>query len=497
MLNFLWSTVSSVFIPGILLAIIFVIVLIGVVQTKKILYPLYFLMVWFPIESLLLNFVSVELYSILKYVPEVILYSLLLILYVKNKQQHRGGIIPHRLQWPFVAFVVVALLSLVLNWYDPTVWILGVRQMIRFVSVFFIIILAHANEKERKNLVRLAFVMIFLEVIFGLIQFGFRGHLDRWLFSTREIMVGSVAILGSNDFFWTPGTRIFATMGRYDQLGSFIMLGLVLALPWLYRGSQQQRLQYGFGMVLSCVALILTSSRASWLGVLAGSIMVGYGLFHDKKVWHILGIGVAAVGIYLISFMITHDNIVNITEKNNQALAERILEAGSLRAWRESYEGYGRIFFMVTTPRTVVADSPLFGVGPGNYGGGVAAALHNTSLYDRLHLPFGVQNTYGQIDNSWFSLWGELGTLGLLVVVWIFVVLGREAKHVYVKSHDDHTKALAAGFFGLVVALAVVGFFGPYFEFRTLMFYFWLIAGLVCTSLRHEDKQGNFLGNKV
>lgn len=490
--NFLWSSIPSDFLPGLLAAIIFAGLMFGIVQTRKIEYVVYFFMVWFPIESLVLNVVPIGLYNFFKYVPEVILYSVLIFLYVKNRHKHRYGLIPSSLRLPFFLFGAVAVLSLLFNWYDPTIWLLGVRQMIRFVAVFLIILLAQFGTKERTTIIRLALAVVLFEVIFGLVQFGLGGRLDRWLFP-REVTIGNLAVLGGNDFFWTPGSRIFATMGRYDQLGSFIMVGLLLALPWLYSKNKEKLLRYGLYGAFGFGALILTSSRASWLGVLAGIIAVGYGLMRDKKIFQIIGFGAAVLAVYLISFMLTHDNITNITEKSNQTLAERILEAGSLAGWRESYNGYGRIFFIVNTPLMVVADSPLVGVGPGNYGGGVAAALLNSREYDRLHLPFGVQNTYGQIDNSWFSLWGELGTLGLAVVVWIMVCLGRAAARVYRSSQDERTRMLAASFFGITVAVSVVGFFGPYLEFRTLMFYFWVLAGLVFVAAGHEKDKNNFL----
>lgn len=496
MFNFIASTISSNFIPLILSGIIFVILLWWIIKIRKVEYIIYFFMIWFPIESLVINYTPIEWYPFLKYFPEVVLYTLLIILFCKKQLGQAGSNIPHNLRLPFGLLVISLVLSGLFNWYNPTVWLLGVRQIVRFASVFLIILFAGFQPKVRKHFMRLAFYVIAAEVLIGFIQFGAQGRLDAWLFSSRAVTLDNSVVLGGNDLFWTPGTRIFATMGRYDQLGSFIMIGLLLIFPWVYKNRHQERISYALYWGVGLIGLVLTSSRASWLGVLAGILAIAQGLFGDKKIWYGLGIGAGILSLYLIFFAATHSNISNITERTNQGFAERILEAGSLAAWRDSYDGYGRIFFIINTPRIVVADSPFFGVGPGNYGGGVAAALLNTQAYDRLHLPFGVQNTVGQIDNSWFSLWGELGTVGLGIIIWIMFVMSRDAKEIYHTATARGLKLLAASFFGLTAAVVMVGFFGPYLEFRTLMFYFWLFAGVLYTSAKNETGVGNFLLTK-
>jgi len=47
---------------------------------------------------------------------------------------------------------------------------------------------------------------------------------------------------------------------------------------------------------------------------------------------------------------------------------------------------FGRIYWWINTPLVVVRSSPFFGVGPGQFGGGAAAALHNTTAYRQARL---------------------------------------------------------------------------------------------------------------
>jgi hypothetical protein len=96
-----------------------------------------------------------------------------------------------------------------------------------------------------------------------------------------------------------------------------------------------------------------------------------------------------------------------------------------------------------------------------------------------LGLPFGIQNIHGQIDNNWMSILGETGLFGLACWLGIFYVLFKSSVYVFEKSNDKFVSNFGAGFAGVCVAMAIVGFFGPYFEFRASMFYFWLLAGIM------------------
>jgi O-antigen ligase len=268
-----------------------------------------------------------------------------------------------------------------------------------------------------------------------------------------------------------------------------------MLFPWFYvLRKPEQREKWWVAFVLSLTALLLTYSRASWLAFLAGMFTIGYFLMHDRRLFKILATGGFLIAFYLLFVTITQNlGTGTVDQSSRQSLRDRLVESVSLYSWRQSYEGYGRFFFIINTPLTVVRNSPLFGVGPGNYGGGVAAALDNRRIYDVLHLPFGIQNAYGQIDNNWLSIWGETGTLGLIIWILLFVEIFRSANKVQAHSKDIIQKTIAQGLCGAVVALSVLGFFGPYFEFRTLMMYFWLVVGIALYYFREHHFSWNFL----
>jgi len=94
--------------------------------------------------------------------------------------------------------------------------------------VFFIVLIMQYDKTVLKKFIFIGVGMIGLEIFFALIQYLSGGKLDSYLFSSQIVSVGNMALLGGNEQFWTAGSRVFATMGRYDILGSFLALGTLI-----------------------------------------------------------------------------------------------------------------------------------------------------------------------------------------------------------------------------------------------------------------------------
>jgi len=476
--------ISTHFFTLLLLGLVFVFGLLFLFEIKKSQWVIYFLLVWFPLESLILRYTPLDYYAVVKYIPEIVLYGAFVVSWVQHIRREKkwwpGSVVN---KW-LLGFIAVSFVSWILNQYHFTIWVLGLRQLFRFVLAFFLVMMQNYSEEEKKNILKIGLGMVILEAVLGIIQYLVRGYLDQYLFFSEDVVLGGGARIGAIEQFWAPGSRIFATMGRYDRLGSFLALGLTAFFPWYYiLKKEKQRLWFWIFFVAIAGAIIFTFSRAAMLSATVGIVMIGLWLMRDVRVKKVLMVLAVVVAVYLSAFALIQGNVNNIIDRPSQPLSERLLEAVSLRSWKESYEGYGRIFFIVNTPLVVVKNYPFFGVGMGNYGGGVAATLFNTIFYDRLHLPFGIQNIYGQIDNNWFSIWGEAGTLGLLCWIFIFIAIFKSSFEISGKARNAEKRTMARGLLGAVMVVVVLGFFAPYFEFRALMFYFWTLAGVVLSEL--------------
>jgi len=116
------------------------------------------------------------------------------------------------------------------------------------------------------------------------------------------------------------------------------------------------------------------------------------------------------------------------------------------------------------------------------------AALHNTKVYEELGLPFGVFGTEGAIDNNWFSLWGESGTLGMIFYLWFYFGLFFYALNTARTHKDPFVQMLALAVGAMLIAVAFNAFTSTLLEIRTSAYYLWLYAGFLYVLSEQKEK---------
>jgi len=438
---------------------------------------IFFLAAYTPFEPFLLKFAPDEIYVYARYFGEFLIYAIALTLIFKFLIK-KIKIEKTLLNLPFVLFIAVALTSIIINFVPLNIGLLGLRMLIRYILIFFIIIHLKPNKNQIKILIWLMFLIVLLQSGLGIAQKFIGYRLDNLLLPRQEKIIGSISLTTGTEQIWAYGERVFGTLSRYDQLGTFLTFFMLLILGLIYQKyfSHKNKLWIFIWFLISALALLFTYSRSSWFGFLLGVFIIGYLIKKDKKIIKIYSLGIAIIIIYLLISPLVVSQLI---DQPQISLTERFFEAFSYRRWESEYYGLGRLFFIVKTPLIVVASSPLVGVGPGQYGSGTAHALHNTAVYDKLNLPFGIWGTEGHIDNNWMSIWGEVGTLGLIFYIWMIYALFKMSYQVYKNTNDNFVKGLALGYCGAIVAVCLNAFLATMFEVRTLALYFWLFGGII------------------
>jgi len=439
---------------------------------------------WTPLEPFALKFVPDELYVYARYFPEALIYLMAGLVLVHVLLERRR--LPHTpIDFPFILFLLAALASALLNLVEPTIAIFGLRQIVRYIIYFYAVVYLAPPKTRIRQTVLIILAIAFCESLLGIVQAALGGSLDAFLIPSERKFFESVQLTAGVQQFWAPGQRIFATMGRYDQLGTFLAFFGLIALGLLYENAKIASRRYlVLLMFVLVVALTLTYSRSSWFSFGLGFLLIGLWFKRDRRVAVVIGLLAAAAISFFLYERVVLRYLVDVPQ---QTLVERFYEAFSPERLKGEYYGLGRVYWWVNTPLVVVRASPFFGVGPGQFGGGAAAAFHNTAAYDKLGLPFGVYGTDGQIDCNWMSLWGETGTVGLVFYLLMFGVLARTAYRLYRRSSDQWTRGLALGFMGAEAAVVFQAFFGRYLEVRTLAIYFWLVGALVVVLGKREE----------
>ncbi len=473
----LFLIIQSFFSPAVALASLGALVVLIV----TVLFPtimLAFLALYLPFEPFVLKFIPDSIYVFGRFFSEGLIY---LIAFVVFWRLFTGKI---RLQQttldaPFVLFVITLVASALIHFVPVLIALLGLRQILRFMIVFFLVVYLQPSKLFIKKLTTFLFIVLLIEAGIGITQAMIGDPLDQLLISSEARTLGDLTLTGGVEQFWDPGSRVFATLGRYDRLGNFLYIFLLIASGFLF--TLQARIKkleplLWWVFLLGIPTLVLTYSRSSWFGFLLGFVFIGLIIKRDKKVF----VGLVASAVIILGYLAVSGLTVGlIAEGPGQTLSERFFESFSYTRWRGEYEGVGRIFWYVHTPLDVVAASPVFGWGPGQFGGGAVAALHNTRVYDELALPYGIFGTEGFIDTSWFALWGEAGTLGLFFFLWMYIALYRRTLETYHSARDPYVQGLAIGFAAVLLAITLNALTSTIFEIRTVAFYVWLYGGFV------------------
>jgi hypothetical protein len=356
--------------------------------------------------------------------------------------------------------------------------------------LFFAVVQLDLGPKFTRRLTAVMLSVMVFQAGLGMVQAAAGGRLDELLIPSERKFYESIQLTSGTEQFWSPGTRVFATTGRYDQLGTFLCFFMLIAVGLHYARRRTDAGEATKAFLMAAFAgpaLMLTMSRASWFGFLLGLFIIGAVVMRDWRIRFVYAAAVVSAVMYLSWSGLVVRYLIDTPEQN---AVERLFEAFSYERWRGEYYGLGRLYWIVQTPVSVVPYSPVLGVGPGQFGGGAAAALGNTRIYDKLGLPFGVHGSEGYIDNNWFAVWGETGTLGLFFFGWTVTALGLIGWRTFRRAEDAFLKGLALGYLGAVLAVVFQAFLATYLEVRTLALYLWLIGALIYSWARREKIYG-------
>ncbi|MEK7648342.1 MAG: O-antigen ligase family protein [Patescibacteria group bacterium] len=429
-----------------------------------------------PFEPFVLKWVGDELYIAARYASEALIYIVAGVTVIqKCVQGKRLSLGP--LALPLATFAGIAVASAVANHNTLFDSAMGLRQIFRYMLLYVAVVLLAPHEKwTQGSMIGIAGIALF-ESVLGSVQALTGGSLDGFLMPTGQKFIESITLTMGTSGFWQEGQRVFATMGRYDQLGIFLSFVLLLVVGFLFENTNRKPSRFWWWVLgAGCVALVLTYSRAAWFGFAIGFAVCGIGI---KRNWRIaagyMAVLLLAVAMYASLGIAQHYRI----DLPNQTLTERLFESVSIQRILGEYYALGRTYFLLHVPVNVLEHAPLLGVGPGMFGGGAAAALHNTEKYAELNLPYGINGTEGYIDNNWLSLLGETGYLGVAAYALILIVLARTALRVHRSSQSPLMRGLALGYCGALAAFAFQGFFATYFEVRTLAPYIWIFGGIL------------------
>ena len=270
------------------------------------------------------------------------------------------------------------------------------------------------------------------------------------------------------------------TFGNRNFMAHLVAIGL----PLLLLVAVEARSRRGFtlaaiGFSLAAGALVLSRSRAAWLGAAASGLFLAVeGLWVGRlwadpelrrRVLRLTGIAVASLAFAML-----------LPNRLNWRSDSPYLESLAGVANYKEGSGAGRLIQYGNTLR-MAADRPVLGVGPGNW------PVHYPRYMSPGDPSFDADDiipTNPWPSSDWMAFLSERGVPGLLLLglVGTSLALGAWAR---VRRGSRHTPALTdLTIVATLIAVAVVGSFDAVLLLPVPAFFAWTIVGALASSAR-------------
>ena len=239
-------------------------------------------------------------------------------------------------------------------------------------------------------------------------------------------------------------TRSFAFFGSPNVLGAVLAI-VALISAGIYFSEKNKCM--AVVSILAIIVTIFTFSRSAWLGLAAGILVVLV-----IKNWELVLLSpIALLALF------------------SSQVRTRILTVFTPSYWFDSSLD-GRLWSL-NNGVNLLSKYPLFGTGPGTYGGQLAMN-YASPVYLQ-----GIQNGYVALyftDNQWLQLIVQTGIIGIILFVLFVVEMFCHLISQYNKKQDVIILAILGSF----VAFMVTGFFGNVLEFGAISVFMGILLGI-------------------
>ena len=263
--------------------------------------------------------------------------------------------------------------------------------------------------------------------------------------------------------FWqNPAQRVSSVFAHPVHFGEHLLLAssfiLPLALLPVADCSRSLKLFLLATLGLSIPAALFNQTRAVW--VAAGLIGAFYVLLQGKNNRRVLTGALLVccfIGIWIDSSPILYNRLISVQDSSFQSNAER------LRIWQSAC--------------TMIADYPVLGVGPNNFGEKYQA---------RYILPTALEREQRDAHSTYLSTAAELGLVGLGTLLYMILVL--LTTFAYSRRNAREPAWSLAGLF-VLLAFSIYGTMNSMINTFWAMRLFWLLIGAALAGNRITNSE--------
>ncbi|MCL5960464.1 MAG: O-antigen ligase family protein, partial [Chloroflexi bacterium] len=432
-------------------------------------YLVYFLGFYTPFELFLIKWLPEMAGTVVRYGSEALLL-LSLVAIVLYRLQQRRFLKRTPLDIPLLFFVGFAVLSALLNGIRSEVALLGLRILLRYVVLYYLVVNISLSRERVVFLLRGLLVVAFIVAMVGVLE-GFVGDPAHEFLSVSEIRLGEVALRSVSSGASTGRFRfVFSTLGRYDALGTYLVVFTVLAGTLGYHFPHLRRWLVS-ALIVFGLSLAMTYSRQSWLAVYMAGLAFAF-LVRKRHPWGVPLLLSFPVILVLIGLSFSHLLRFFPGSLDEVSLIERALEPLSPQYQEVSLYQGGRMFVIRFVGERIMQQAPWLGFGPGRFGN-LTAEFFGENAVELVTDNMAQASLVN--DVNWIVVLGQYGALGTAAFLWMHVSMLYFAWRTHHRNKDPLLRAVALACILCIVSAFVLGFTGPNLEQRAFSAYVWLV----------------------
>lgn len=451
------------------------------------------LMIYLPSEDFILKWlpVSDRIYSYSRFFSELLIYSLLVVV-LFNRIFNGLSLRRTPIDVPLLFFVSVGLLSIVLNNAPLIAGLVGIRTLIRYVAMYYIMVNLNMNSNHVRKLI---FIMLFIGIGESLIAWAqhFMGISSFWLPRATDLEIagytkGFTVLSGGIE----QGAAI-GTLGHSVNMALYLLIAIIIILSFIYGNnlSKNKKVLLFIGFFIIYSGILFTYSRGVALAAILAIPLILVFMHKKRTLAKFLVLGFMFM-IILVSFSFMNNQRIGTEYK--QVKKEYVNPVDNIRMifsseYIERTEG-SRQWILKEVGVTILKSFTLIGYSPDEFtarekivkvSGGTLSKLIRYKAFE---------------DVYWVAIFAYFGIIGASLYVLILYKLYKCSKFVLKKSEDHIFTIVAVSTATLIILTFLLTFLTRTFEFRPFSFHFWLLAGLIMNEYLRLDVK-NKLNKKV
>ncbi len=355
----------------------------------------------------------------------IFLLILIFLLRVKSKRIKFTELI-----YPVFIFLLALLVSSYFTKIDTRIAFDGIRSYLEMFLFFLIVINFINDKKDIEIFINLSTVSVLFLSLYGIYQYIARVSIpSSWI---------------DKDLETTISTRAFSIFGSPNAFAGYLILLIPLIFTiFLFEKKLTKKLHYFLVLGASSFALLFTLTRAAQISIIFPFLLFTL-LYKDKRYF-----------LVLIIFILIAFSIPQIRVRFLNLLSPIYLEKAKT---------YGRLFRW-NLAISIFSLKPIFGVGPGGFGGAVASRL---GMFEGLY-----------VDNYYLKTLVEVGLVGFISFLYLIFSILRKGVSNLINLIQEKEKMICLGIFLGLIAFFLNNLTENLWEIPTLSVTMWSLIGIL------------------